>query len=170
MPHKSPPRPQHYYYAHAVLKNYMFDDLRSQFFLNSDMFRNILVNSIWYRMNNSGPESEPYLYDEENAFPSELEILGENRYLFVVTPPPPLGTSEAYFVGVYAELNPSYNPQTETGIFNTLPPSKIRYFTLEYHDEDRACFCEWTETKHGLIGFTEDKSLVGFVARIRGML
>jgi len=130
------------------------------FFYDSNELREHVVNFIWqnnYRSEHNSPTED---FGMNLQIKNELQVLGENKFLFLVTLPDTANTTEAYYIGVYAQFEE----------FDNEPRYILkdkRYFTLEYHDGSIVCFCEWKETNHLLRGNDEDTSLEGFVDMVK---
>ncbi len=158
---KNKTRKQHYEYAHGILREFFLNIVNESFFTEWTKYkRNLFFVELWDSVQTSDSNERNNTNIYETEIDSSIEILGEHRYLTIVKLPEPVGIPEAYYICGYNRFADSNDSFDDLAIEN-------RYFTLEYDDDQRVCFCEWTKEVHLLHDFTKDKSLKGFVCSVK---
>ncbi len=154
------PRQQYYTYAHRLLPMLFFD--------KPDMFMKIMrhpnaldfLRSQWDMLSKHTGNTDPY-----TGLDYETRALEDGTFIAIITLPPPVTVTEAYYVAAV------YRPAVPD-----LPPV-IRYFTLEFGASfdpsapQRRVLCEWLKTpQHMNYGGQDAPDQAGFLRLIIGKL
>jgi hypothetical protein len=89
---------------------------------------------------------------------SVLEKIDKNRQIILITLPTPQALTESYYVAVYIRT-----------IENT-DSAELRYFTLEYHDEEKSAICELSQGGHTLHGIVKNLDKEKFIEIVKNIV
>lgn len=145
-------RDNYYFFAHYVMRDIFFL-FPPEFMKVPSPLPEMLFKFVWADTEGlvDSPDEPLVPYDEVEVKSFEF---GQS-YLLLIQLPKPRAITEAYYLGGLVVENGSEDTKY--------------FYTLEYHEKGKACFCQWTEDTHRLWGFTEDISEANFISMIKEM-
>ncbi len=161
-----PPRDHHYAFAHVVFRSLALNSpLQCLGILASEQAREFLQFAYDQTCEACREHGEP------DFTPDEVTVhcgrVG-NYPSAVLQMPPPVGTTEAYFVAVVALVDTTGEPPAD---IENIP---ARFFTLEkgisFDESERTVLGEWTDTTHSNYGTGPEPTVSAFVRQITSFL
>lgn len=153
-------REQHYFFVQSFLYDYIYRHP----FASLEFFTGVIklhsvkeyLIGIWDFTYTALRDTIPNVEKIEiDKLPYTVKVIDEFRTIVVITLPEPQSMTESYYVGIYYQhMDKKSNP-------------KFRYFTLEYHHNNKSAFCELTDDGHSLFGFHGILSEDEFIEEIK---
>ena len=143
MENENYPRSQHYYFAHLIMKNHFLFHAQELPTIRWSQSNDILYSNLWKSAQQFCSKEERKSKIDISQLKSFYEKLDENSTLIIIQLPEPNAITEAYFVCDY------HNNKNPLDIIT-------RYFTLEFHENNKICFCEWNKNGHILYKINDD--------------
>ena len=138
-------RYHHYLFAQHVLLDYVLKRPKQSLEMfgtkDNEFFAIKHLKTIWYQIYAQFPVIEKV--DFTGIFYSVIKF-DALKTLVVVTLPKPQALTESYFVGIYYQHVDEHSEP------------EIRYFTLEYHDENESAVCELHQGQHTIYDLSDN--------------